>query len=295
VPVVVGAPALGRYCAFGNLFARLGAEGEVFRIDRHPSMSRHPVTPMDEADLRVHLGKQTSRRIGLLDFRQLDRFDADDVFDAACRAAPVLLIDLLSDAQHAAVGRLLNRAADRRAPLFVVGSSGVESALTAHWCRTPSSFPPPRSNGPVLVACGSRSPVTAEQMRHAIASGFEDVPFDREQAVRGAADLLARGRSVILHTRDATASQDLGRRLGAVVRAVVDGSGVRRLIVAGGDTSGAVAQALGIESLEMIAPLTRGAPLCRATARPGGSTDGLEVVFKGGQIGPADFFAVVRG
>src|SRR5436190_11948044 len=42
VPVVVGAPSLGRYCVFGNLFARAGTESEPHRLDRHPSMNRHP-------------------------------------------------------------------------------------------------------------------------------------------------------------------------------------------------------------------------------------------------------------
>ena len=56
-PIVGGQPNLGRYCLFGNLFARAGAGGEVLRLDRHP-MSRHPVTPMTEADLRRHLAAQ---------------------------------------------------------------------------------------------------------------------------------------------------------------------------------------------------------------------------------------------
>ncbi len=57
VPILVGAPQLKRYTAFGELFAAY--RGEIFRIDRHPVMSRHPVTPMREADLRRHLAGQT--------------------------------------------------------------------------------------------------------------------------------------------------------------------------------------------------------------------------------------------
>src|SRR5690242_1850112 len=60
VPLAVGSPALGRYCVFGNLFAQSGLNSEPFRLDRHPTMQRHPVTPMTEADLRVHLSRQTS-------------------------------------------------------------------------------------------------------------------------------------------------------------------------------------------------------------------------------------------
>src|SRR3546814_8091875 len=65
VPIVVGAPHLGRYVVFGNLFAVAGGD-EVFRIDRHPTMARHPVTPMHEADLRRHLAAQTDMPIALV-------------------------------------------------------------------------------------------------------------------------------------------------------------------------------------------------------------------------------------
>ena len=71
VPVLAGAPALGRYCVFGHLFARSGPDGPVHRLDRHPTMSRHPVTPMTESDLALHLARQTSRKIALLDILRL--------------------------------------------------------------------------------------------------------------------------------------------------------------------------------------------------------------------------------
>ncbi|WP_420148717.1 nucleotide-binding domain containing protein [Spirosoma sp.] len=49
---------------------------------------------------------------------------------------------------------------------------------------------------------------------------------------------------------------------------------------------------MGIEAVEMIAPLVPGAPLCRATA-PGSSLDGVEVNFKGGQVGAENYFGVL--
>src|SRR5215470_4219305 len=70
-PVIGGQPSLARYCAFGNLFAGAGAGGEIFRLDRHPTMSVHPSTPMHEADLRLHLQAQGIDDIGLIDWRQL--------------------------------------------------------------------------------------------------------------------------------------------------------------------------------------------------------------------------------
>ena len=51
-----------RYTAFGHLFA--GYQGKTYRIDRHPVMSRHPVTPMDEADLALHLARKPGGRGG---------------------------------------------------------------------------------------------------------------------------------------------------------------------------------------------------------------------------------------
>ena len=74
---VSGTPTLGRYAMFGNLFAAGGiASGaEVYRLARHPVMSRHPVTPMGESDLVRHLALQTDRSIDLIDFRHLNLSD----------------------------------------------------------------------------------------------------------------------------------------------------------------------------------------------------------------------------
>ena len=69
--VVGGQPSLGRFCLFGTLFAR-APDGETYRIDRHPIMSRHPVTPMDEADLRLHLARQGLEGLSLTGRKTLD-------------------------------------------------------------------------------------------------------------------------------------------------------------------------------------------------------------------------------
>ncbi len=64
IPVMVGAPKLKRYVVFGNHFASVG--NTTYRLDRHPTMSRHPITPMDEGDLRLHLGKQTDLSVDII-------------------------------------------------------------------------------------------------------------------------------------------------------------------------------------------------------------------------------------
>jgi uncharacterized protein YgbK (DUF1537 family) len=339
VPLLVGAPALGRYCVFGNLFARFGRDSEPYRLDRHPSMSRHPITPADESDLRLHLGRQTSKRIELFDVLSVAL--APEAARAAleqllARKPDVVLFDVLYESQLEGIGQLIDGYASRQRPLFVVGSSGVEMALGAHWAARgrispPAAFPDPRPVEPLLVASGSCSPVTEGQIARALANGFDEVPLDTaalaaddgaaRDELRRASDAvvayLAAGRHVIVHTsrggqdpRVAATARVLrdrgldemsgktltarlfGDALGQVVLASVARAGVRRLLVAGGDTSGYLARALGIEALEMIAPLTPGAPLCRARA-PGSPADGLEVNFKGGQVGSPDYFAAV--
>ena len=168
-PVIVGAPALGRYCAFGNLFARCGGDPEIFRLDRHPSMSRHPVTPMDEADLRLHLAKQTDLPISLLDVLRLELPVAEidrHLESLIGDGGKIVLVDVLYERHLSAIGSLLARRAATNHPLFVVGSSGVESALCAHWVETgnvrgTAKFPRPGHAGPIIAVCGSCSPVTS--------------------------------------------------------------------------------------------------------------------------------------
>jgi uncharacterized protein YgbK (DUF1537 family) len=116
-----------------------------------------------------------------------------------------------------------------------------------------------------------------------------------------AVKLLQNGRSVLIYTTGrgarpklATRLQGrtaaiLGTALGAVLREAAARSSVQRLCIAGGDTSSYAARALGIEALEMIAPLAPGAPLCRVFA-PGSPVNGREAAFKGGQAGAEDFF-----
>jgi uncharacterized protein YgbK (DUF1537 family) len=290
VPVLVGAPSLGRYCVFGNLFARCGTESEPFRLDRHPSMSRHPITPMGEADLCLHLAKQTKRKIGLFDVLAIEAADAQGRFERLGRECEIGLIDILYESQLAPVGTLL---AQCDKPLFVVGSSGVESALAAHWRTAPAAFGPVMPAGKVLVICGSCSPVTAGQVAAAERLGFGSTSFDHPDARDEATRMLRQGHGAIIHTFKARKKPDFDATLCRLARDVLEATRVHRVIVAGGDTAGAVARALGIESLEMIGELTRGSPLCRASA-PGSPAHGVEFTFKGGQIGPVDFFEMVR-
>jgi uncharacterized protein YgbK (DUF1537 family) len=308
IPVVVAAPHLGRYVLFGNLFAR--GEELIHRIDRHPTMSRHPVTPMKEADLRVHLAQQTSLESALFDVLSLSSEDAETRLDRVLTGSPpIVLFDGLDDRTLETTGRLLW--ARGSAPVsFAVGSAGLIHALVRHWRKSgviPPAHsleaPPPADR--LLVVSGSCSPVTAGQIRWAIANGFTGIRIDparqEDSAILNTAlTALERGKSVVLYTalgdgehNSAEGGESLGRRLGVLLYELLVRSGVRRAVVAGGDTSSHAVRQLDIESLTFAAPMTPGAPLCQCHA-PGRTLDGLELVLKGGQVGPANFFEMVR-
>jgi 3-oxoisoapionate kinase len=191
-------------------------------------------------------------------------------------------------------------------PQFSVGSSGVESALGAFWqeqgrLEPAEAWPKPGAAEPLLVISGSCSPVTAGQISWALEHGFAGVACDvrsglqPDAVVKQAVTALDAGRSVVIYTNrgEKTAAllpaETLGATLGQIARAVLDRVKIKRLIVAGGDTSSYAARALGLEAIEMIAPLAPGSPLCRAHA-PGSPADGLEINFKGGQVGTENYF-----
>lgn len=324
LPLLAAAPRLGRYTVFGNHFARSGSAPEVHRLDRHPTMRKHPVTPMTEADLRVELARQTALPLGLVSAVAIGGGDAGArtaLDDAVAGGARVVVLDALDDAHMATLGGLLWERALAAGPLPIVGSAGVEHALAAHWrasgqaraTEVPAYTAPA---GPILAVAGSRSPVTDVQIEHAVAGGFaeiapplEDLLAGDERAVEvalpAALDALADGRSPLVHSAGApiaVARQDrrldtaqarrLGAALGAVADAVLGAGAATRVAVAGGDTSGDVVRRLGVVSLEALAPFGPAMPLCRATA-PGRAGDGAELIFKGGQTGTADFFGDV--
>jgi uncharacterized protein YgbK (DUF1537 family) len=316
---------------FGTLFARygIGSAGAIHRLDRHPSISSHPITPMTEADLRRHLGRQTRKRIALLDVLELSRTlpETRRALKGLLEGRPdVILFDTLTREHLARVGGLLDSLGSANRPLFSVGSSGIEMALGAHWRqagRTRRKVRPARptaSTRQILVGSGSCSPVTSAQIDWALKHGFAEVPLDAaalvsarntapavDRAIQTAVRLLRSGCSVVIHTArggsdmrvaarlKSRSSRVLGTALGNVLRGALADGGVKRLCIAGGDTSSYAARALGVEALELITALTPGAPLCRAHA-PGSPADGLEVVFKGGQVGGEDYFGgVLKG
>ena len=306
VPIVGGQPSLGRYCVFGHLFARAGGAPAVHRIDRHPTMSRHPVTPMQESDLRLHLAQQGLQPVAGMDYPTYVQPVAgqEAALDAVLAAQPAaVLMDASRPEDLQAVGQLVWRRA-QQARLLAVGPSSLVQALATQW---PSATAAPAAHlaaaeGPVFVLAGSLSPVTAQQVRSA--TSYDQVPIDVAALVQGgdeaahalaarlAASLRA-GRSVLAVTagsaaQGASAHQvaEAGGRLLARVLAQVP---LRRIGIAGGDTSSLAVQALAAWGLSYRASLAPGVALCRLHSDHA-ALDGLEIMLKGGQMGPEDLF-----
>lgn len=316
-PVIQTAPVLGRYLFFGNLFARMGigSNGEVFRLDRHPSMKHHPATPADESDLRLHLAKQTAKKIGLvpiLDVAAGEGAIKTSIANNIFAGTEIIFFDALEDPQLAAIAAVLEEEAAHQQPLFLAGSSGVEIAFgnlfAARFSLREPVWTKCQRAKPLLVVCGSCSPVTTKQIWWALQNGFREVAMDvsrlfdadaaqqKEEVVQKASAILSEKTHLIIHSNGAeristtqSAAEALGRALGEIAKRLIQRFSIGRLVVAGGDTSSYAARALGIEAVEMIAPLVPGAPLCKAIAK-GEAVHGIEICFKGGQVGSEDFF-----
>ncbi len=333
IPLLVAAPALGRYCTFGNLFAPLGTggKGEIIRLDPNPSMSKHPVTPADESDLRLHLAKQTAQQIGLVDVLTIATDEASPKLDAEINSGKqIVLFDALRENDLLPIAKLIDNYASADKPLFSIGSSGIEMALGKLWsqqgiAQSKTNWPHPGKASAILVVSGSCSPISSGQIDWALANGFAEIAVDTaaiaetndvttlaEAYALMAAAWIQQGVSVIIHTSkgndDVRVAQTntmlaakgitnqtariYGTALGLTAKLVAQQTSLTRILIAGGDTSSFAARAMGIEAVEMIAPLSPGAPLCKAYA-PGSPVNGLEVNFKGGQVGAPNYFETV--
>lgn len=209
-----------------------------------------------------------------------------------------VLMDASRPEDLQAVGQLVWRRA-QQARLLAVGPSSVVQALATQWLRAAAMDAPPlaAAQGPVFVLAGSHSPVTAQQVRMAVS--FETVPADVASLVEGGdaaaqamADrlgaLLRAGRSVLAVTAGSASG-------GATAHAVAQASGrvlarvlaqvpLRRIGIAGGDTSSLAVQSFAAWGLSYRASLSPDVALCQLHSDHL-ALDGLEIMLKGGRWG----------
>jgi uncharacterized protein YgbK (DUF1537 family) len=197
-------------------------------------MSVHPVTPMTESDLTRHLSMQTGQTVAGFTLPVFERSEAlqdaelDALLASSCEA---LLFDGTRPEHLTATGRHLARlSASSPGPMFAVGSSGLEYALTQWWREgSPTPWPAQASSfegfaavSQVLVVSASASALSAQQVDMAVQAGFAEVALDvcawlthREQALADMAQAIVTawhsGCSVVVHTARGTGDARIGQ------------------------------------------------------------------------------------
>lgn len=308
VAVAPAQPEFGRYTAFSTHFAAY--EGRVHRLDRHPVMSRHPSTPMHQADLRHVLAEQLADA-ALPDAVHLPAL-ADGTFLEqweTCRGGggSAFVVDAVEDHHLDQVARALRN--DAAAPAIVVGSGGIMAALARTVTgRQPLSPGRQQATGPVLVVSASASSTTAAQIADAVEHGWAEIavpaalltasdpalPAELEQRT---AACLSAGRHVVVHTirgaddprYAATGAVDaahVGQLLGTLVAGMTTRGLTRDVAVFGGDTSSHALLAMGVRQLRVHAPFVTAGPVCRSDDEA--AIAGCRLLLKGGQVGPVD-------
>ena len=215
--IAQGVPIIGRYVVFGNHFTTVG--DKTYRLDRHPMMSKHPITPMDEGDLRLHFAKQTTKKVDLIDILQLNKpYDSTArLFDRYIREGnEIILFDTLQDENLLTIGRLLHEKAIGPRPVFAIGSSGLEYAMAGYWqsagiVTKPAPILPAGPVDRLIVISGSAADKTAEQIKCAMDQGFEGIRLntdllvdpqtgqdERHRLIQLSLQSLRKGKSVIL-------------------------------------------------------------------------------------------------
>jgi uncharacterized protein YgbK (DUF1537 family) len=301
-------PENGRTVFKGHLFV-----GDVLLSDS--PMRHHPLTPMTDANLVRVMQAQLSpgARCGLIEHRTVAR-GAPAVREriAALRAEGVdfAVADAVGDADL----HVLAQASSHLA--LVVAGSGLAIGIPAlhGLVPRPEAAALPKATGACAVVSGSCSAATNAQVADFIARapGGADRAFAIDplrlaagedvaaQALAWAVPRLADGPVLVYATAapetvKAVQAQLGVERAGALVEQalarVAQGlvaAGVGQLLVAGGETSGACVQALGVDTLRIGPQIDPGVPWCHAT--PPTRTQGLHLALKSGNFGGVDFF-----
>lgn len=293
-------PVNGRTIFFGHLFV-----GDVLLSDSH--MKHHPLTPMTDASLVRVLARQTPHKVGLVALKQvqsgsailreaLDRLAAEDVRH--------VVVDAVADTDLGIIGEAIGD------DTLVTGGSGVALGLPAAYRRRglmahrSGADALPKIEGAAAVLAGSCSAATLGQIK-AFKGPHLALDTDaicRGDDVSGKALHWAKGKlgsgPILLSASDTPdavkalqakygiekSSQAIEKTMATLARGLVE-AGVGRLVVAGGETSGAVVSALDVTALRIGPEIDPGVPW---TASVG--TRPILLALKSGNFGAPDFF-----
>jgi 3-dehydrotetronate 4-kinase len=296
-------PDNGRTVFKGHLFV-----GDV--LLHESGMQNHPLTPMKDANLVRVLQAQCTRKVGLLDYRTV--MAGSDAIRSRIQllreqGVGIAVVDAISNDDLMRLGTALSDM-----PLVTAGS-GVAIGLPQNHGLKPSSTASalPAAKGHRAVLSGSCSLATNRQVQHFIAAGHPALAIDPQRIAQGvdvaaealawAAPQLGQTPLLIYSTAQAQDLKAVQGRLGAeaagamvedalarIARGLVQ-AGVRQLIVAGGETSGACVQALNVAQMQIGLQIDPGVPWCYAQS-DAASHDGLHLTLKSGNFGTDDFF-----
>ncbi len=294
-------PDNGRTVFKGYLFA-----GAV--LLNESGMQNHPLTPMTDPNLVRVMQAQTKRQVGLLDHTVVARGPQalrERMAQLRAQGVGVAIVDATSNEDLLRLGPAL-----KDMPLVTAGS-GVAIGLPANWGLTPSSTAAqlPPAQGHQAIVSGSCSQATLGQVAHFKAQGLPALALEPlaltgetqpliEQVMAWAQPLLSQGPVLVYSSAEpervkaiqaqlgVMASGELVERALAAIATALAQAGVRQLVVAGGETSGACVQALGITQLQIGPQIDPGVPWCHAHSNAGP----MHITLKSGNFGTADFF-----
>jgi 3-dehydrotetronate 4-kinase len=281
-------------------------QGHLFVGDKllnESGMQDHPLTPMRDANLVRVLQKQCKSQVGLIDYRvvaqgpvaierKITQLQADGV--------SLAVVDALSNQDLMTLG-----SAVKNLPLLTAGS-GLAIGLSQNFGLSANAQAQklPQATGFRAVVSGSCSTATQGQVAQAIAAGWSAFALDpllvadgesyMEHVLAWARPLLLTGPVLIYSTDSpervrqvqarfgiAAAGEMMERALARIAQGLLS-LGVKQLIVAGGETSGACVKALNITQLRIGPQIAPGVPWCY-----GG---GLHIALKSGNFGGENFF-----
>lgn len=301
-------PTLGRTIFKGYLFV-----GDVMLSES--GMKDHPLTPMRDPSLVRVLQRQCQGKVGLVQHATVAQ-GAAAIAEAFSKLRQNgfrhAIVDATADPDLEAIGEAAKDFA------LITGGSGIALGLPENFRRAGligdggGADILPRVAGKAAVLSGSCSEATRGQVAHMINAGFSAFTIDplaatagrnvAEQALAWTADKIGETPILIAATAPpesvAEVQQKLGReRAGALIEgimaAIAQGlveRGVRRLVVAGGETAGAVVQALGVTGLRIGRQIDPGVPW--TVSLPGNADQpALALALKSGNFGAPDFFS----
>ncbi len=291
-------PATGRSVYQGHLFVN-------DKLLNESGMEDHPLTPMTDADLRRWLGHQTRRAIGHVPATVV--FDGASAISTAIRAEvddgrPIVIVDAIRDADLHQIGAAVK---DLK---LVTGGSGIASGLPANLLEGKTRLCANAAwqglAGPAAIIAGSASKMTRTQVERYAAENTAleidaDAVMSGDITAKRACDFaMASDVPALLyssadpetvraaqerHGRETIANKLEG--FFAETARLLTGAGVQRLVIAGGETSGAVVEGLGLAALRIGPEIAPGVPALEAADRE------LVLALKSGNFGDEDFFA----